>query len=37
MCTTYLGKNYKEFENVNTGQGHAPSIEAIKRVISKRF
>ena len=37
MCTRYLGKNYKEFENVNTGQGHAPSIEAIKRIISKGF
>jgi hypothetical protein len=29
--------NFKEFGNVNTGQGHAPSITAINRIIEVGF
>lgn len=37
MCKLYLGSDYTEFGNVNTGQGHAPSIRAIERVIEMGF
>ena len=32
-----LPSNYKEYGNVNTGQGHAPSQLAIQNIISKGF
>lgn len=37
FCTPYLNNNFIEYGNVNTGQGHAPSIEEIKRIIQNGF
>jgi hypothetical protein len=37
FCAPYLNNNFIEFGNVNTGQGHAPSIQAIKQIINDGF
>ena len=37
MCNIHLGPNFTEFGNVNSGQGHAPSIKAIRSVIAGGF
>jgi len=37
FCAPYLKNNFIEFGNVNTGQGHAPSIQAIRKIIKNGF
>lgn len=37
MCSNYLNENFIEFGNVNTGQGHAPSIQQIREIIEIGF
>lgn len=37
MVSSFLGKNFIEFSNVNAGQGHAPSIIAIKNIVQQGF
>lgn len=38
MCTNILqNKFFQEFDNVNSGQGHAPSIIAIEEIIKAGF
>jgi hypothetical protein len=37
MCEVYLEPNFREFGNINTGQGHAPSIKEIIKIIIAGF
>lgn len=37
FCSPYLNNNFIEYGNVNTGQGHAPSIKEIKKIIQNGF
>ena len=38
FCTPHLkNNNFIEFGNVNTGQGHSPSIQEIRKVIKNGF
>jgi hypothetical protein len=37
MCKVYLKPNFREFGNINTGQGHAPSIKEIIKIIRAGF
>jgi hypothetical protein len=37
FCAPYLNDNFIEFGNVNIGQGHAPSIQAIQQIIQNGF
>jgi hypothetical protein len=37
FCAKFLKNNFIEFGNVNTGQGHAPSIAAISQIIKDGF
>jgi hypothetical protein len=37
MCSNYLNNNFVEYGNVNMGQGHAPSIQAIIQIVQNGF
>lgn len=37
FCGIYLNPNFLEFGNVNSGQGHAPSIQAINQILKNGF
>lgn len=37
MCAKYLNSKFTEFGNMNTGQGHAPSIRAISQIVQNGF
>ena len=37
FCAPYLNNNFIEYGNVNTGQGHAPSIQEIRQIIQNGF
>ena len=37
FCAHYLNDNFISYGNVNTGQGHAPSSQAIEQIIQNGF